>query len=114
MTAMYAAHQELIAAQQAMGDFDLAERLDRCMTARRPRHYGDGWPFTCQSAACAWCRRAMIRSWWYACATGRSSNDSSAGLPDTVDGWALVARCARQGGTLEAMARRMLRGHGRR
>src|SRR4051812_1221966 len=34
------------------------------MTARRERHYGDGWPFTCRASACVWCRRAMIRGWW--------------------------------------------------
>ena len=31
------------------------------MTARRERRGGDGWPFTCRSAACVWCRRPMIR-----------------------------------------------------
>ena len=42
----------------------LAYRLERCVQARRERHGGDGWPFTCRSAACVWCRRPMIRSWW--------------------------------------------------
>jgi hypothetical protein len=43
---------------------DLAARLGRCMTAHRSRHGGNGRRFSCQSAACVWCRRAMIHGWW--------------------------------------------------
>jgi hypothetical protein len=64
MAAMYAAQQEVIAALHAIDEVDLAGRLGRCMTARHERHHGDGWPFTCRSAACVWCRRPMMRSWW--------------------------------------------------
>jgi hypothetical protein len=64
MEEAYAVQQEVIDALHAMGEPDLAGRLHRCMTARQQRHYGDGWPYTCRSAACFWCRRAMIRGWW--------------------------------------------------
>ena len=40
------------------------ERLERCMTAHQQRHNGSGWPFSCRSVACIWCRRSMIRGWW--------------------------------------------------
>ena len=65
MAMMYAAQQKVIALLNETGDFDLATRLERCMSARRERHYGDGWPYSCRSAACIWCRRPLIRSWWY-------------------------------------------------
>jgi hypothetical protein len=64
MEIAYIAQQEVIAALYEIGDPDLAGRLERCMTARQRRHYGDGWPFSCRSSACVWCRRAMIRGWW--------------------------------------------------
>jgi AcrR family transcriptional regulator len=63
------------------------------MTARRERHYGDGWPYSCRSSACFWCRRAMIRGWWegiryWASATTSSlaiiPTLSSFGFPDAV------------------------------
>ena len=47
-----------------INELDLAARLGRCMTAHRSRHHGAGRPFSCQSAACVWCRRAMIHGWW--------------------------------------------------
>jgi hypothetical protein len=94
MTTMYADQDEVIARLTETGDLDLAGRLERCMTARRERHHGDGWPFTCRSAACVWCRRPMIRaSWsgmcqWTAVATMWSLAviplHSSAGLPAAV------------------------------
>ena len=71
MATMYAAQQEVIA-PSAIGEPDLADRLERCMTARHERRHGDGWPFTCRSAACVWCRRPMIRGWWLACAKSAS------------------------------------------
>jgi hypothetical protein len=64
MELSYAAQQAVIISLLSIGERDLAARLDRCMMARRSRHYGDGWPFSCRSAACVWCRRAMIRGWW--------------------------------------------------
>ena len=64
MAMKYAAQQEVIVALRGIGDPDLADRLERCMQARRERCGGDGWPFTCRSAACVWCRRPLIRGWW--------------------------------------------------
>ena len=64
MEMAYKAQQQVIVALRSIGEPDLADRLAGCMTARRERHYGDGWPRTCRSAACVWCRRAMIRGWW--------------------------------------------------
>jgi hypothetical protein len=64
MAMMYAAQQQVIVALHSIDDPDLADRLERCLTVRRDRRGGDGWPFTCRSAACVWCRRPMIRSWW--------------------------------------------------
>ena len=94
MATMYAAQESVIVALTEVGERDLAGRLERCTTARRERHYGDGWPYSCGSAACVWCRRPMIRSWWFgmcqwtAAATTSSLAiiriDSSAGLTDAV------------------------------
>jgi hypothetical protein len=93
MEMAYADQQEVIAALHEVGDPDLAHRLQRCMTARRERHYGDGWPYSCRSAACIWCRRAMIRGWWAGMREWSSANTfslaimpvlSPAGLPDAV------------------------------
>jgi hypothetical protein len=94
MATMYAAQQQVIVALHSIGDLDLADRLERCMAARRERRGGDGWPFTCRSAACAWCRRPMIRSWWNGMCQWSAeaataslaiiSLHSSAGLPDAV------------------------------
>jgi hypothetical protein len=64
MTVMYIAQQEVIAVLYVIGEVDLADRFERCMTARRERRGGDGWPFSCRSVACVWCRRPLIRSWW--------------------------------------------------
>jgi len=64
MAMMYAAQQDVIVALRVTGDTDLAVRLERCMTARRERHGGDGWPRTCRSAGCAWCRLPTMRRWW--------------------------------------------------
>jgi hypothetical protein len=64
MEIAYAAQQEVIDILCKIGDPDLAARLERCMTARLERHYGDGWPYSCRSPACVWCRRPMILGWW--------------------------------------------------
>ncbi len=94
MAMMYVAQQEVIAALYVIGEPNLADRLERCMTARRERRGGDGWPFTCRSAACVWCRRPLIRSWWHGmCRWSAEATtwslaiipmNSSAGLPDAV------------------------------
>jgi hypothetical protein len=96
MAAMYAAQQEVIVALNEVGEVDLAGRLERCATARRERRGGDGWPHICRSAACVWCRRPMIRSWWYGMCqwTAEATTWSlatiplhlSAGLPDAFAG----------------------------
>ena len=64
MSLAYAIQQEVITTLQEIDEPDLADRLQRCMTARQQRHYGDGWPYSCRSAACFWCRRALVRGWW--------------------------------------------------
>jgi hypothetical protein len=64
MATMYAAQRQVIITLRAIDETDLADRLDRCMTARHERHGGDGWPFTCRSAACVWCRPSLMRGWW--------------------------------------------------
>jgi hypothetical protein len=64
MEMAYAAQEEVIVALTEVGEVDLADRLERCMTARHDRRGGDGWPFTCRSAACVWCRPPLIRGWW--------------------------------------------------
>jgi hypothetical protein len=43
---MYATQEEVIVALHAIGEVDLADRLERCMTARRDLRGGDGRPFT--------------------------------------------------------------------
>jgi hypothetical protein len=94
MATKYAAQQVVIATLRSIGDPDLADRLERCATARRDRRGGDGWPFTCRSSACEWCRRPMIRSWWFGMSQWAAEATtwslaiiplhSSAGLPDAV------------------------------
>jgi hypothetical protein len=42
MATMYAAQQEVLAALTEGGESDLANRLERCATARRERCGGDG------------------------------------------------------------------------
>lgn len=95
MTMAYTAQQEVITALSNIDETDLADRLERCMNARRERHYGSGWPRTCRSAACVWCRRSMIRGWWngmcrWSAASSTTSSvaiiqlDLSAGLHDAV------------------------------
>ena len=64
MATMYAAQEAVIAALRFIGEPDLAGRLEDCTTTRLARHSGSGWPHICRSAACVWCRRPMIRSWW--------------------------------------------------
>jgi hypothetical protein len=64
MAKAYAAQEEVIAALHSIGEPDLAERLEDCATTRFARHSASGWPHICRSAACVWCRRPMIRSWW--------------------------------------------------
>jgi hypothetical protein len=94
MAMAYTAQQQVIVALTDVGEADLAARLENCMTARRERRGGDGWPFSCRSAACEWCRRPMIRSWWYGmCRWSAEATTwslaliplhSSAGVPDAV------------------------------
>jgi hypothetical protein len=64
METAYIVQQEVIATLNEIGEPDLADRIQRCMTARQQRQFGDGWPYSCRTAACYWCRRAMIRGWW--------------------------------------------------
>jgi len=64
MARAYAAQEEVIVARRSIGELDLAERLEDCATARFARHSGSGWPRTCRSAGCAWCRLPMMRRWW--------------------------------------------------
>ena len=77
METAYLIQQEVIAVLYENGDPDLATRLVRCMTARRERHYGDGWPYSCRSAACVWCRSAMVRGWWFGMRELSSATTSS-------------------------------------
>jgi len=65
MEMAYVAQAEVIATLYEIADPDPAARLERRMTARQQRHYGDGWPYSCRSLACFWCRKAMIRGRWY-------------------------------------------------
>jgi hypothetical protein len=94
MAISYATQQQVIVALRGIDEPDLADRIERCATARRERRGGDGWPFICRSAACVWCRPPMIRSWWCGmCGWSAKATtwslaimaiDSSAGLPDAV------------------------------
>jgi len=94
MDLSYITQQQVIEILHENQDHHLATRLERCMTARQHRHYGSGWPYSCRSAACLWCRRAMIRGWWAGflywskAATTLSLAiirlQSSEGLPDAV------------------------------
>ncbi len=94
MEIAYAAQQQVIETLNKIGDLDLAARLQRCMDARRKRHYGDGWPYSCRTPACHWCRRAMVLGWWagmrYWSEGAQTSSlaiisiQSPAGLPDAV------------------------------
>ncbi len=59
-----AAQERVIATLCAASDRHAADRLARCMQARIGRRQGDGWPWTCRSAGCAWCGSALARRWW--------------------------------------------------
>ena len=84
--------QAAVCALLSNGEPELAARLGRCMTAHRSRHHGNGRQFTCQSAACVWCRPMIIHGWWvgicdWAAATSSLailSIDSSIGLLDAT------------------------------
>ena len=64
MAEAFSAQAEAVAALLATGDTRAAARLRRCAEARAARRRGDGWPWTCRSAGCAWCRRALLLRWW--------------------------------------------------
>jgi hypothetical protein len=64
MKCAIAVQREVIAVLHAMGQTHAADRLRRCMAARQGRRSGGGWPRTCRSAGCAWCRSPLIRAWW--------------------------------------------------
>jgi hypothetical protein len=90
MELSYTEQQAVIDTLLSMSEPDLAARLGRCMTTHRSRHGGNGRRFSCQSAACVWCRPMMIHGWWvgicdWAEATSSLailSIDSSIGLLD--------------------------------
>ena len=63
MEIAYAVQAQVIAILHENGDFDLADRLTRCMRARQERYFGTGWPFSCRNAGCFFCHRAMVRGW---------------------------------------------------
>jgi hypothetical protein len=93
MAMMYAEQQQVIDVLRSIGDLNLAERLEDCVTTRLARHGGSGWPHICRSSACVWCRRPMLRSWWNGMcqwSAGATTSlaiisvHSSAGLPDAV------------------------------
>jgi hypothetical protein len=54
----------VIGALRAAGDIAVADRLERCGLARQGRRGDGGWPWTCRSAGCVWCGRALVRKWW--------------------------------------------------
>ena len=89
----YVLQQEVIDTLYDIGDPGLAARLKRYMTARQQRHYGGGWPYSCRSIACFWCRRAMIRGWWFGVrewspvatsSLAKISVQSPSGVPDAA------------------------------
>jgi len=60
-----AAQERVIAALLATTtSMPVADRLRKCMQARLHRRGGTGWPWTCRSAGCAWCRGPLIGRWW--------------------------------------------------
>jgi hypothetical protein len=93
MAKLYADQEEAIAALRAIGEPDIADRLECCAAVRRERRHGDGWPRTCRSAACMWCRQPMMRGWWYGMCQWTAEATSSlaiipfhmsVGLPDAA------------------------------
>ena len=64
MESAAAMQREVIALLNAMGQTHVANRLHRCMVARQGRRSSDGWPWTCRSTGCAWCRSPLMRAWW--------------------------------------------------
>jgi hypothetical protein len=93
MELAHTAQQQVIVALCSIGEPNLSARLERCMIARRERCGGNGWPFTCRSAGCAWCRPSLMRGWWAGIrnwSAGAMASlaivriDSPAGLRDAV------------------------------
>jgi hypothetical protein len=100
MEISYTAQHDVVMVLRNMDEPELADRLDRCARARRERHYGDGWPYSCRSIACAWCRRAMIRGWWNGmCSWAVEASASSLAIipTDATDGLIHAARRLRRG-----------------
>ncbi len=54
----------IVNALEQAGERHVAARLRRCSEARRGRRYDSGWPWTCRSVGCVWCRQPIIRGWW--------------------------------------------------
>jgi hypothetical protein len=54
----------IVAALEQAGERHVATRLRRCSEARRGRRYDSGWPWTCRSVGCVWCRQPLLRGWW--------------------------------------------------
>jgi hypothetical protein len=64
MAEMVATQERVIAALREGGDERLADRLAHCLRARIGRRLDDGWPWTCRSAGCSWCRKTTMSPWW--------------------------------------------------
>lgn len=62
MHGLRVASSEVVAALRDIGEMHVADRLERCAVARshRATHCR---PWTCRSAGCPWCCRALMRRW---------------------------------------------------
>jgi hypothetical protein len=54
----------IVTALEQAGEHYVAARLRRCAAARQDRRCDGGWPWTCRSVGCVWCRPPIIRGWW--------------------------------------------------
>ena len=77
----YTEQQAVIRALHSVDEPDLATRLDRCMAAHRSGQNGSGRRFSCQSAACMWCRPATSHGWWTGMCDWAEAASSLAILP---------------------------------
>lgn len=54
----------IVCSLEQAGERHVAARLRRCSEARWGRRFDGGWPWTCRSVGCVWCRQPIMRGWW--------------------------------------------------
>ena len=64
MAMAHIAQQQVIDVLRSIGEVDLGEPPEQCMTVRRSAITAMVGLASCRTAACVWCRRSMMHGWW--------------------------------------------------